>query len=135
MMRTLLEMKKQGKLCNADGSEGVRLVYIDPPFATKQEFRGTQDQKAYQDKLAGALFIEFLRKRLVLIRQLLSPNGTVYIHLDLRRIHYVKVITDELLGETNFLSEIIWKSTSAHSDAKRVGAIHQTLLVYAFASI
>jgi hypothetical protein len=59
VMRTLLQWKKAGKLCNADGPSGVRLVYIDPPFASKQEFRGTQDQKAYQDKLAGAFFIEF----------------------------------------------------------------------------
>ncbi len=48
VMKSLLEMKKDGKLCNADGTPGVRLAYIDPPFATKQEFRGTQDQKAYR---------------------------------------------------------------------------------------
>ena len=47
-------MKEKGKLKNADGTPGVRLIYIDPPFATKQEFRGSQDQKAYQDKIAGA---------------------------------------------------------------------------------
>ena len=61
VMKTLLEVKKTGKLCNADGTPGVRLVYIDPPFATKQEFRGTEDQKAYQDKVVGAEFLEFMR--------------------------------------------------------------------------
>ncbi|MFA5043385.1 MAG: hypothetical protein WC381_10915 [Kiritimatiellia bacterium] len=66
-MKTLLEMKREGKLRNADGTDGVRLIYIDPPFATKKDFSGTEDQKAYQDKLEGAVFIEFLRKRLVLI--------------------------------------------------------------------
>src|SRR3972149_8869920 len=45
-MKTLLEMKKAGKLCHADGTPGVRLIYIDPPFATKQEFRGMEDEKA-----------------------------------------------------------------------------------------
>jgi site-specific DNA-methyltransferase (adenine-specific)/adenine-specific DNA-methyltransferase len=75
-MKTLLEMKKAGKLCNADGTPGVRLVYIDPPFATRQDYRGTEDQKAYQDKISGAGFIEFMRKRLVLIRELLADNGT-----------------------------------------------------------
>ena len=50
-MKSLLEMKKSGQLNNADGTPGIRLVYIDPPFATKQDFRGTQDQKAYQDKV------------------------------------------------------------------------------------
>jgi site-specific DNA-methyltransferase (adenine-specific)/adenine-specific DNA-methyltransferase len=55
----------------------VKLVYIDPPFATKQDFRGSQDQKAYQDKIAGAQFIEFIRKRLVIIKDLLSSDGSI----------------------------------------------------------
>ena len=68
VLKTLLQMKQEGKLKNADGTPGVRLVYIDPPFATRQEFRGSQDQKAYQDKIAGAKFLEFLRKRLIFLR-------------------------------------------------------------------
>ncbi len=106
-MKTLLEMKKNGKLCNADGSAGVRLGYIDPPFATKQDFRGTEDQKAYQDKLTGAAFIEFLRKRLVLLRELLADDGTIYVHLDFRKSHYIKAIMDELFPSFEF-AEIIW---------------------------
>ena len=64
VLKTLLQMKQEGKLKNANGTPGVRLVYIDPPFATRQEFRGSQDQKAYQDKIAGARFLEFLRKQI-----------------------------------------------------------------------
>ena len=82
---------------NADGSAGVRLVYIDPPFATKQDFRGTDDQKAYQDRIAGAQFIEFLRKRLVLIRELMSDDGSLYVHLDYKKSHYIKTVLDEVL--------------------------------------
>ena len=108
VMKTLLEMKKQGKLCNADGTPGVRLIYIDPPFATKQDFRGTEDQKAYQDKITGADFLEFLRKRLVLIRELLSEDGCVYVHLDWKRSHYAKVMLDELFGEPRFQNDIVW---------------------------
>jgi len=96
VMKSLLDLKKAGKLCNADGTPGVRLAYIDPPFATKQEFRGTQDQKAYQDKIAGARFIEFLRKRLLLLRELLSADGFLIVHIDYRFGHYVKAILDEL---------------------------------------
>ena len=99
VMKSLLELKKAGKLCNADGTGGVRLVYIDPPFATKQELRGTEDQKAYQDKIAGVEFLEFLRKRLVIIQELLSDSGSLYVHLDWKRSHYVKVLLDELFGE------------------------------------
>lgn len=69
VVKRLLEMKKAGMLCNADGTPGVRLIYIDPPFATKQDFKGSEDQKAYQDKVAGAAFVEFLRKRLVLMHE------------------------------------------------------------------
>ncbi len=111
VMKTLLEQKKAGKLCNADGTPGVRLIYIDPPFATKREFSGTQDQKAYQDKIAGAEFVEFLRKRLVLLKNLLSDNGAICVHLDQKKGHYIKVILDEIFGEHNFRNEIIVRRT------------------------
>jgi site-specific DNA-methyltransferase (adenine-specific)/adenine-specific DNA-methyltransferase len=130
VMKTLLEQKKAGQLCNADGTPGVRLVYIDPPFATKREFRGNNDQRAYQDKLAGAEFVEFLRKRLVLLRELLSTDGSIYVHLDTKKSHYIKVILDEILGESNFRNEIIWKRQSAHNDSNQCGAIHDTILFY-----
>lgn len=87
VMKSLLEEKKRGLLRNADGSSGVRLVYIDPPFATRQDFQGSAEEKAYQDKVAGARFLEFLRRRLVLLRELLSEDGTIYLHLDWRKVH------------------------------------------------
>lgn len=129
-MKRLLEMKKDNKLRNADGTPGVRLIYIDPPFATKQEFRDSKDQQAYQDKVSGARFIEFLRTRLILMRELLSDDGSIYLHLDSRKAHYMKVIMDEIFGENNFQGEIIWKRTSAHSDAKGYASIHDILLFY-----
>lgn len=107
VLKTLLQMKQEGRLRNADGTPGVRLVYIDPPFSTRQEFRGSQDQKAYQDKIAGARFLEFLRKRLVFLRELLSEDGSIYVHLDWKKGHYVKTLLDEIMGEQNFRNEII----------------------------
>lgn len=89
----------------------IKLIYIDPPFATRQEFRGSQEQKAYQDKITGAKFIEFLRKRLVFLRELLADNGLIYVHLDQKKSHYLKLILDEVFGESNFLNEIVWKYT------------------------
>jgi len=129
-MKTLLKMKEEGKLVNADGTPGVRLIYIDPPFATKQEFRGTQDQKAYQDKIAGAEFIEFLRKRLIVLRELLSNDGSIYLHLDTKKSHYMKVVMDEIFGESNFTNEIVWKRTSAHSDSNTYANVHDCILFY-----
>src|SRR5262249_5231733 len=107
---------------------------IDPPFASKQEFRGTQDQKAYQDKIAGSLFVEFLRKRLVLLRELLADDGSIVVHLDNRRVHYAKVILDEVFGEHRFVNELIWRSTvftgSSKAIANKFPSNHQTLLWY-----
>ncbi len=101
------------------GRGKVRLIYIDPPFATRQEFRGTQDQKAYQDKIMGAQFLEFLRKRLVFLRELLVDDGSVYVHLDWRKAHYFKILMDEVFGEHNFKNEIIWRRTFAGKTISR----------------
>ena len=131
VMRTLLDLKRDGLLVNSDGKPGIRLVYIDPPFATKQEFRGNQDQKAYQDRVAGAKFIEFLRERLILIRELLADDGSVYIHLDWRKVHYMKVILDEVFGEARLQNEIVWQRHDPHNDAvNRYGRIHDIILWY-----
>lgn len=130
VMKQLLELKRNGHLCNADGTPGVRLVYIDPPFATKREFSGSEEQKAYQDKIEGAQFIEFLRRRLVLIRELMSFDGSLFVHLDVKKCHYMKSILDEIFGEHLFQAEIIWKCSSAHSDAKAISLIHQNIFFY-----
>jgi DNA modification methylase len=130
VMKSLLEQKRAGELCNADGTTGARLIYIDPPFSTKQDFRGSEDQKAYQDKIAGARFIEFLRKRLVLLRELLATDGCIYVHLDYRKIHYAKLLIDEVFGEQNFLNEIVWQRTASHNDPGKYGCVHDTLLLY-----
>lgn len=109
VLKTLLRMKGKGELCNADGTPGVRLCYIDPPFATRREFVGAKGGRAYQDKVVGAEFIEFLRKRLVFIRELLSDDGSLYVHLDEKKSHYIKVVLDEVFGEDKFEREIVWR--------------------------
>ena len=83
----------------------IKLIYIDPPFATKQDFMKDRE-KAYQDKIIGAQFIEFLRKRLILLREVLADDGSVYVHLDWKKGHYIKVVMDEVFGEHNFLNDI-----------------------------
>ena len=114
VMKSLLEEKKRGNLCNADGTPGIRLVYIDPPFSTKKEIQGIGGAQAYQDKLAAGEFLEFLRKRLILIRELLSDDGSIYVHLDWRMNSYVRVLMDEVFGkdhfpERNYLARCSWK--------------------------
>ena len=102
ILRTLLD-----NYCGA-----VDLIYIDPPFATNAKFRiGTyrantisgspSDRLAYTDTLVGAEFLEFLRERLIFLRELLSKNGSIYLHIDYKIGHYVKILMDEIFGEKN----------------------------------
>jgi site-specific DNA-methyltransferase (adenine-specific)/adenine-specific DNA-methyltransferase len=90
----------------------IKLIYIDPPFATKQDFMKDRE-KAYRDKIIGAQFIEFLRKRLILMREILADDGSICLHLDWKKGHYVKAVLDEIFGEHNFLNDITWQSTTA----------------------
>jgi DNA modification methylase len=129
-MKNLLTMKERGELVNADGTNGVKLVYIDPPFATKQDFRGSQEQKAYQDKIIGAEFLEFLRARLVIIKELLSDDGSIYVHLDQRKGHYVKILLDEIFGEHNFINEIIWCYTGPSQTKRYFVRKHDNIYLY-----
>ena len=70
----------------------VKLFCIDPPFATKSDFRGSGDEKSYSDKVDSAEFIEGLRERLIYMRETLADDGSIYVHLDYRKGHYVKFL-------------------------------------------
>ena len=129
VLKTLVEMKHRGELKNADGTDGVRLVYIDPPFATKQDF-SNKDSKAYSDKLAGAEFLEWLRKRLILLREVLADDGSIYVHLDWHKAHYVKVLMDEIFGEENFCNEIVWYYRRWNIAGKYFARNHDTIFWY-----
>lgn len=95
----------------------VDLVYIDPPFATGGNFTITNGRAstisnsrkgeiAYTDILKGKEFIEYLRQRLILLRELLSEQGSIYLHIDYKIGHYVKVMMDEVFGIENFRNDI-----------------------------
>jgi adenine-specific DNA-methyltransferase len=95
----------------------IDLVYIDPPFATKTIFKHNEhrtstissshtDNIAYSDVLIGAEYIEFLRERLIFIRELMSEQASIYLHIDYKVGHYVKVIMDEIFGQKNFRNDI-----------------------------
>jgi adenine specific DNA methylase Mod len=107
----------------------IKLIYIDPPFATKQDFMKDRE-KAYRDKVVGAQFLEFLRRRIVLLREILAPDGSLFVHLDYKKGHYVKTLLDEEFGEFNFVTEIIWKRTTAHYTAERFAFIHDSIFQY-----
>lgn len=87
----------------------VRLIYIDPPYATRSRFESRQQNQAYEDTLFGARYLEFLRQRLILMRELLAPDGSIYVHLDENMAFPVKVLMDEIFGPSNFLNWITRK--------------------------
>ena len=108
----------------------VKLIYIDPPFSTASDFENIMGQKTYSDKTKDTEFIEYIRKRLILAKEILSNDGSIFVHLDQRKVHYIKTILDEIFGGNNFKNQIIWKRTSAHNDAGKFGINIDFILYY-----
>lgn len=108
----------------------VKLIYIDPPFATESDFKNKQGIKAYSDKEKGSFFIEFLRRRLIIAKEILSEDGSIFVHLDWKKAHYLKIILDEIFGENNFLNEIIWYYRRWNIATNLFARNHDTLFLY-----
>ncbi|MBF0321134.1 MAG: site-specific DNA-methyltransferase [Nitrospirae bacterium] len=120
----------------------VSLVYIDPPFATNGHFKISDgrantisscisDAIAYSDTLVGAEFLEFLRERLIFLRELLSERGSIYLHIDYKIGHYVKLIMDEVFGQENFRNDITRvKCNPKNFQRKAYGNIKDLILFY-----
>lgn len=101
----------------------INLIYVDPPFDSKAEYkkavqlRGKQatssqtafEEKQYTDIWTNDEYLQFVYERLMLMRELLSEDGSIYIHCDWHRNHYLKCILDEVFGASNFLNELVWK--------------------------
>lgn len=75
-------------------------------------------------------YLIYMVQRLIYMKPILKPTGSIYLHCDPTASHYIKVMMDGIFGHQNFRNEIIWKRTSAHSDSKRWGAVHDTILFY-----
>ena len=134
----------------ADGS--FQLVYVDPPFNTgKPQARRTLEtrrdingdrvgfkgrryetrllaESSYRDQFDD--YLAFLEPRLLEARRLLTPSGTLYLHIDYREAHYVKLLLDEIFGRDCFLNEIIWAYDYGARSKRRWPAKHDTILVY-----
>jgi len=134
VLKTLLEdFKLKGE---------IDLIYIDPPFATNNHFtigdervstisNSKNDKTAYKDELVGSEFLEFLRERLILLRELLSDQGSIYLHIDYKIGHYVKIIMDEVFGIENFKNDITRiKCNPKNFKRKAYGNIKDLILFY-----
>jgi adenine-specific DNA-methyltransferase len=109
----------------------VNLVYIDPPYATGSSFESRNRNHAYHDLMGGAEYLEFLRQRLILIRELLSETGSIYVHLDENMAFAVKIIMDEVFGVRNFRNWITRKKCNPKNyTRKQYGNISDYILFY-----
>ena len=118
-------------LNNAEIAGNVRLVYIDPPFSTQTTFQTRSLKHAYEDILQGAEFIEFLRQRFILLRELLAENGSIYVHLDEKMVFHAKLIMDEIFGGQNYRNCITRKKCNPKNyTRKKYGNISDYILFY-----
>jgi site-specific DNA-methyltransferase (adenine-specific) len=127
-----------------DLGEKVSLVYLDPPFLTQRSFdaivkddeipkagplKARPKKMAFDDRWSSrAEFLESIGQRLVLIRELLAPHGSVVLHVDSKTSHYLKVLGDEIFGEDAFASEIIWRYRRWPSKTPNFQRVHDVLL-------
>ncbi|MFH1777842.1 MAG: DNA methyltransferase [Candidatus Omnitrophota bacterium] len=128
----------------------IDLIYIDPPFDSKADYRtkislpnGSIEQKptvieqfAYSDtwKDGTASYLKMLYPRLVLMRELLSEKGSIYVHLDWHACHYVKVVMDEIFGKENFVNNIVWCYQTRQFSKRYWNRKHDDILMYSKSS-
>ncbi|MBI2882986.1 MAG: site-specific DNA-methyltransferase, partial [Candidatus Methylomirabilis oxyfera] len=131
------EIEKQG---------GLKLIYIDPPFDVGADFSmdieigddtftkkpNILEEIAYRDTWGKGAdsFIAMIYERLVLMRDLLAEDGSIYVHCDFRMNSYLRILMDEVFGNDNYINEITWKRTSAHSDPKHYGINVDSIFYY-----
>jgi adenine-specific DNA-methyltransferase len=109
----------------------IQLIYIDPPFATNSTFQSRSQDEAYHDLLTGAHYLEFMRERLILLRELLSDDGSIYLHLDENMAFHIKLIMDEVFGRTNFRNWITRKKCNPKNfTRKSYGNVSDYILFY-----
>lgn len=124
----------------------INLIYIDPPFFTGADFKirtkiGDEkiekepsiiEERAYRDTWSGGIasYLKYMYERLVLMRELLAENGSIYVHLDWHVGHYVKVMMDEIFGYENFVNEIVWSYRTGGASVRNWSQKHDTILFY-----
>lgn len=114
------------------------LIYIDPPFATNNTFRmgstisaSLSANVAYDDKFSLEAYLEFLYYRFILMREMLSEKGSIYVHTDSKIGHYVKIVLDEIFGKERFINDITRiKCNPKNFSKKGYGNVKDSILFY-----
>ncbi|MBU1343252.1 MAG: site-specific DNA-methyltransferase [Proteobacteria bacterium] len=145
--KLILSSLKNGPLREEiEAQGGIKLIYIDPPFDVGADFSmdieiggetltkkpNVLEEIAYRDTWGKGAdsFISMIYERLVLMRDLLAEDGSIYVHCDFRLNSYMRVVLDEVFGSNQYINEITWKRTSAHSDPKHYGINVDSIFYY-----
>ena len=114
----------------------VDLIYIDPPFNSNRNYEvfwgESKEKRSFDDRHESTrAYIDYMRPRCVQLARVLKKTGSFYYHCDWHASHYVKVMLDQMLGENNFINEIIWKRSYGHGDSVRsMGRSHDSIFLY-----
>lgn len=103
----------------------IKCIYIDPPYNTQSAF------DHYDDKLEHSQWLSMMYPRLVLLRELLAEDGSIWVSIDDREGHYLKVLMDEVFGRQNFIASNVWQKRYSRENRESIGDVHEYLVVYA----
>jgi adenine-specific DNA-methyltransferase len=103
----------------------VKCVFIDPPYNTGSAF------EQYDDGIEHSLWLSLIRERLLILRQLIQNDGSLWVTLDDNEAHYFKVMADEVFGRSNFIADIAWKKRDGAPNDRKIGSIHDHILIWA----
>jgi len=102
----------------------VKLAYLDPPFNTKQAF------EHYDDALEHSVWLTMMRDRLLQIRKLLAPDGSVWVHCDDSEQAYLKVMMDEVFGRDNFVAVVLWQKIATRENRTDISTSHDYVMIF-----
>lgn len=122
----------------------INFIYIDPPFDSKADYKkqiaikgknasndmSAFEEKQYTDIWTNDEYLQFMYERLVLMRELLSDDGCIYLHCDYRKIHQLRCLMDEIFGEGNFLNSLVWMFSTRSSIKSSWKRSHHDILLY-----
>ena len=109
----------------------INLIYIDPPFFTQQDFKNKEGIVAFTDKWTMDYYLSYMKKRLILMREILEPTGSIYLHCDPTASHYLKVLMDDIFGKNNFRQDVIWYRYNKIDDKRKIWTkYHDNILCY-----
>ena len=103
----------------------VKLIYIDPPFNTGQAFAN------YDDALEHSVWLTMMRDRLVELKRFLSPEGSIWVHLDDSELHRLWCLLDEVLGSSNLIASFVWEKDKGRRNDTTISSAHDTIVAFA----